>query len=190
MMNTSDVPLLGIHNYENIMAAAIVGQLFLLSPDRIRESIRSFKGLEHRLEEVTTIDGVEFYNDSKATNVDASIKSIQSFTQPVILIAGGRDKGGNLERLRAPVIQRVKKIILIGEAKEKLSEALTGTAPINEAPSLEEAVHISFAEAVPGDVVLLAPACTSFDMFKNFEERGKKYKDAVFQLKSKQENTS
>jgi len=190
VMNTSDVPLLGIHNYENIMAAAIAGQLFLLSPDRIRESIRSFKGLEHRLEEVTTIDGVKFYNDSKATNVDASIKSIQSFTKPVILIAGGRNKGGNLERLRAPVIQRVKKIILIGEAKEKLSEALTGTAPINEAPSLEEAVHISFAEAEPGDVVLLAPACTSFDMFKNFEERGKKYKEAVLQLKNKRENTS
>ncbi len=190
VMNISDVPLFGIHNQENVMAAALVGYLFFLSPDRIRESIRSFEGLEHRLEKVTTIDGVEFFNDSKATNVDASTKSLQSFTRPIILIAGGRDKGGDFEKLKESVAQRVKKIILIGETREKLSEALTGTAPINKALSLEEAVNMGFAEAEPGDVVLLAPACTSFDMFQNFEERGKIYKNAVLKLKKKQENRS
>jgi len=190
IMKTTEIPLLGIHNQENVMAATLIGHLFRLSPERIRESIRSFRGLEHRLEEVTTIDGVNFYNDSKATNVEASLKSVQSFPQPIVLIAGGRDKGGDFTKLKEPVKEKVKKLILIGEAKEKLALALEGTTAINEASSMEEAVVMGFSEAKPGDVVLLAPACTSFDMFQNFEERGKLFKDAVLQLKKKREKRS
>jgi UDP-N-acetylmuramoylalanine--D-glutamate ligase len=185
VMKTTEVPLFGIHNQENVMAAVLVGHLFLLPPEQIRESIQKFEGLEHRLEKVTTIDGVDFYNDSKATNVEASLKSILSFTRPIILIAGGRDKGGDFARLKESVEQRVKKLILIGEAADKLAAALEGAAPINEASTLEEAVNKSFSHATPGDVVLLAPACTSFDMFQNFEERGKDFKDMIFQLKKK-----
>lgn len=190
IMKTAEVPLFGIHNQENVMAAVLIGHLFLLSPERIRESIQSFEGLEHRLEKVTTIDGVDFFNDSKATNVEASLKSIQSFTRPIILIAGGRDKEGDFTKLKGPVEKKVKKLILVGEAKEKLALALKGTAPINEASTLEEAVDKSFSDTVPGDVVLLAPACTSFDMFQNFEERGKSFKDIVFQLKKKRKKRS
>ena len=185
VMRTDEVPLFGIHNQENVMAAVLVGHLFFLPPEQIRESIQGFEGLEHRLEKVTTLEGVDFFNDSKATNVEASLKSLLSFSRPVIMIAGGRDKGGDFSRLKEPVQQRVKKLILIGEAADKLAAALKGTASINNASSLEEAVDMSFTEAAPGDVVLLAPACTSFDMFQNFEERGKVYKDSVFQLKKK-----
>ena len=184
-MKTTEVLLFGIHNQENVMAALLVGHLFLLPLEQIRESIQGFEGLEHRLEKVTTIDGVDFYNDSKATNVEASLKSLLSFSRPVILIAGGRDKGGDFARLKETVEQRVKKLILIGEAADKLAAALEGAAPISEASTLEEAVDKSFSQAAPGDVILLAPACTSFDMFQNFEERGRNYKDMVFQLKKK-----
>ena len=183
LMKISEIPLLGSHNRENVMASALVGYLFGLSLDRIRESIKNFKGLEHRLEKVTAIKGVDFYNDSKATNVDATLKSILSFAERIILILGGRDKGGDFKKLEGPVRQRAKKIILIGEAKEKIKETLKNTLPMNEVSSLAEAVRMSFIEARPGDVVLLAPACTSFDMFENFEERGEVFKKEVFHLK-------
>lgn len=187
LMKTSEIAIFGLHNQENVMAAALVGHLFSLPLTQIRESIQSFQGLEHRLEKVTTIKGVAFYNDSKATNVDAALKSIQSFDQEIILIAGGRDKGGDFEKLKMPVEERAKKIILLGEAKEKLKKALRNTVSMEEASSMEEAVSQGFLEASPGDVVLLAPACTSFDMFQNFEERGRIFKQAVFELKKRQE---
>lgn len=183
LMRTSDIPLLGSHNQENIMAAATVGYLFGLPLTRIRESIKKFKGLEHRLEKVTAINGIHFYNDSKATNVDATLKSIQSFQQKIILILGGRDKGGDFKKLQKSIQERAKKIILIGEASEKIKNALKNSLPMNEVSSLEEAVRTSFSEAKPGEVVLLAPACTSFDMFHNFEERGEIFKQEVFNLK-------
>jgi UDP-N-acetylmuramoylalanine--D-glutamate ligase len=186
-MKISEIPLFGVHNQENVMAAALVGRLFSLSPSTIRESIRRFKGLEHRLEKVTVIKRVDFYNDSKATNVDAALKSILSFEGNIILIAGGRDKGGDFEKLRKPAQDRVKRIILLGEAKQRLKEALRQAVPTDEASSLEEAVVKAFQQAKPGDVVLLAPACTSFDMFENFEERGRIFKQAVLRLKQGQE---
>ena len=183
LMKTSEIPLFGVHNQENVLAAALVGYLFSLSPSGIKESIRSFKGLDHRLEKVASIKGVDFYNDSKATNVDAALKSILSFDRNIILIAGGRDKGGDFEKLRKPIKERVKKILLIGEARQKLKRALSHTTPAEEVSSLEEAVNIGFSQARPGDVVLLAPACTSFDMFENFEQRGRIFKQAIFDLK-------
>lgn len=187
LMKISEIPLLGAHNQENVMASALIGYLFGLPIDRLRESIRSFKGLKHRLEKVTVLDGVYFYNDSKATNVDAALKSILSFSERIVLILGGRDKGGDFSKLKETVRQRAKKIILIGEAKEKIKEALKNTIPMNEASSLVEAVRMSFSEAQAGDVVLLAPGCTSFDMFDNFEERGDVFKKEVFHLKKEVE---
>lgn len=185
LMKTSEIPLFGIHNQENVMAAALIGHLFSLPLSKIKQSIQSFQGLEHRLERITTVEGVVFYNDSKATNVDAALKSIQSFHQEIILIAGGRDKGGDFAKLRRSVEQRVKKLILIGEAKDKIRKALANTVQMEEAFSLEEAVSKGFLQAKPGDVVLLAPACTSFDMFQNFEERGRVFKHAVLGIKKK-----
>jgi len=188
IMKVSDIPLLGEHNLENVMASAIVGHLFSVTVSSIRESIKSFKGLEHRLEKVSNIKGVEFYNDSKATNVEAAITSIGSFKQPIILILGGRDKGGDFKKLRKPVLEKVKKVLLIGEAKEKIKEALNNSIPMSYVTTLEEAVEEGFASANPGEIVLLAPACTSFDMFSNFEERGKIFKKEVFSLEGKINN--
>jgi len=136
---------------------------------------------------VTTINGVDFYNDSKATNVDATLKSTQSFQQKIILILGGRDKGGDFKKLQRSIQDRAKKIILIGEASEKIKNVLKDILPMNEVSSLEEAVRASFSEAKPGEVVLFAPACTSFDMFRNFEERGEIFKQEVFNLKKEME---
>jgi UDP-N-acetylmuramoylalanine--D-glutamate ligase len=188
IMKISDVPLLGAHNLDNVMASASVGHLFSVPVPLIRESIKNFHGLEHRLEKVSNIRGVEFYNDSKATNVEAAITSIVSFNQPIILVLGGRDKGSDFKKLRKPVLERVKKIFLIGEAKEKIKRALKNYIPMSYVTSLEEAVVEGFASANPGEIVLLAPACTSFDMFSNFEERGKIFKKEVYSLEEKINN--
>jgi UDP-N-acetylmuramoylalanine--D-glutamate ligase len=179
LIRTSLIPLIGIHNQENIMASALVGHILGIPPSRIKEPIKSFKGLEHRLEKVTSMGGVDFYDDSKATNVDATSKSIQSFDRNIILILGGRDKGGDFKKLRKPIKEKVKRIILLGEAKEKIKTALKGIAPMETVSSLEEAVRLSYSRAKPREVVLLAPACTSFDMFQNFEERGEVFKREV-----------
>jgi UDP-N-acetylmuramoylalanine--D-glutamate ligase len=182
LIEISEIPLFGVHNQENVMASALVGHVFGIPLTRMRESIKNFKGLEHRLEKILTLEGIDFYNDSKATNVDAALKSIQSFDRKIILVMGGRDKGGDFKRLEKVIKEKVKKIILIGEAKEKIKEALNSMAEFFDSSSLEEAVDIGFSEAKPGEVVLLAPACTSFDMFENFEERGKAFKKEVFNL--------
>jgi len=184
VIRASEIPLFGIHNQENIMASALVGHIFGIATSQIRESIKTFKGLEHRLEKVLTLKGIDFYNDSKATNVDAALKSLQSFDSKVILVLGGRDKGGNFNKLRRVIKEKVKKIILIGEAKEKIRKALNSVVDFSDSYSLKEAVYIGFSEAKPGEVVLLAPACTSFDMFKDFEERGKIFKREVHNLKN------
>jgi len=188
LMPTGETPLLGAHNRENIMASALVGFVFRISCSDLKESIKGFEGLEHRLEKVLTLGEVEFYNDSKATNVDASLKSIQSFTSPVILILGGRDKGGNFSLLREPVKEQVRTIILIGEAKATIEESLSATVPMMRASDLAEAVRLAYSVALPGDVVLLAPGCTSFDMFRNFEERGRAFKTEVYALKKLVDN--
>jgi UDP-N-acetylmuramoylalanine--D-glutamate ligase len=182
LMRASKIPLFGIHNLENVMASALVGYILDIPVSRIRESVSSFQGLEHRLEKVITLRGIDFYNDSKATNVDASLKSIQSFKQKIILILGGRDKGGDFQKLKEPVAEKVKKVILIGEASERIREALEGSAPMEAVSSYKEAVRAGYSEADAGEVVLLAPACKSFDMFQNFEERGKTFKEEVFSL--------
>ena len=188
IMNVSDIPLPGAHNLDNVMASALVGHLFSVPVPLIRESIKNFQGLEHRLEKVSNIRGVEFYNDSKATNVEAAITSIVSFNQPIILVLGGRDKGSDFKKLRKPILERVKKVFLIGEAKEKIKRALKNAIPMIDVFSLKEAVVEGFASANSGEIVLLAPACTSFDMFSNFEERGKIFKEEVYSLEKKINN--
>jgi len=182
-LDTKNILLRGPHNQENIMASVLTASLLRISEKIVKKIIYNFKGLEHRLEKVTTINGIEFYNDSKATNVDATLKSLQSFDENIILILGGRDKHGDFTKLREEVNKRVKKLIIIGEAKEKIRAALEGSVPMQYAKSLGEAVRIGFNWAEKGDVVLLAPACASFDMFDNFEHRGRVFKEEIFKLK-------
>jgi UDP-N-acetylmuramoylalanine--D-glutamate ligase len=182
LIKTSDIPLFGIHNLENVMAAALAGHILGVPLPGIRESVESFQGLEHRLEKITTIQGIDFYNDSKATNVDAALKSIQSFERKIVLILGGRDKGGDFKKLKGQVAEKVKHVLLIGEAQEKIKKALEGSVPMKSVSSLKEAVRAGYTQAEAGEVVLLAPACTSFDMFQNFEERGRIFKQEVLSL--------
>jgi len=138
-----------------------------------------FEGLEHRLEFVQEIEGVRYYNDSKGTNVGSVVKSLQSFSEPVVLIAGGKDKQGDLSPLKDLVRNRVKRLILIGEAKERMARELGTLTDTVMAPSLEEAVLMAHRTAKKGDVVLLSPACSSYDMFRDYKERGKVFKEAV-----------
>jgi UDP-N-acetylmuramoylalanine--D-glutamate ligase len=164
------------------MAAATIGLLCGCPPDVTRDVLRTFPGLEHALEFVRERGGVRFVNDSKGTNVDATIKALASFDGPIVLIAGGRDKGGDFARLREPVLRRAKRVILIGEAAGRIRAALGGFDRISEAGSLREAVESAAREASPGDVVLLSPACASFDMFADYRDRGTQFKELVHQL--------
>jgi len=179
VINTSEIKLRGVHNQENVMAAALTAYLAGARLPTIRKTVRSFRGLEHRLEEVGTVNGVLFVNDSKATTVEATIKAIESFDQPIILILGGRDKGGDFSPLRRALRKKVEKVLLIGEAREKIKKAIEGVCPIEEASSFRQLVEKGYQAARGGEVVLLAPACTSWDMFKNFEERGRLFKKEV-----------
>ena len=182
LIGTSRIPLPGAHNQENVMAAALVGHLFGVPAAAIRRSVLSFKALEHRLEDVLTYRGVRFVNDSKATTVDATLKALASFDRKIVLILGGRDKGADFTLLRRAVRSRVRSGVLIGEAAGKIEAALRGTVPLASAATYREAVRLSFERARSGDVVLLAPACTSWDMFKNFEQRGRTFKSEVRRL--------
>jgi len=178
----SQSPLKGIHNVENMMAAIIAARLFGSSKEAIQRVINRFRGLEHRLEFVREIEGVFYYNDSKGTNVGSVIKSLQSFQEPVILIAGGKDKMTDLHSLKEWVKSRVRRMILIGEAKERMARELGSLTDTVMAGTLEEAVLLAYRMAKRGEVVLLSPACSSFDMFRDYKERGKVFKEAVFKI--------
>ncbi|MCM8781844.1 MAG: UDP-N-acetylmuramoyl-L-alanine--D-glutamate ligase [Candidatus Omnitrophica bacterium] len=178
-----ELPLRGEHNLQNYMAAILVGLIFKVEPEVMRKVLKNFKGLGHRCEFITEIEGVRFVNDSKATTVDATMHAIRSLDGAIVLIAGGRDKGSDFTVLRGLIEERVKAIILIGEAKAKIKTQLLGTAPLYEARDLKEAVQIGFNVASKSDFVLLSPMCASFDMFKNFEERGNVFKKAIKLLK-------
>jgi len=187
ILPVKDIRLPGVHNQENVMAAALAARLLGVEPARIRDSVRAFEGLEHRLERVLTVSGVRFINDSKATTVDATLKAVASFDAPIVLILGGKDKGSDFTQLRRLVKARVKKVVLVGSAKEKIRKALAGVVPMEDAASFAEVVPRAFAAASRGDIVLLAPACTSWDMFRNFEERGRAFKRAVRALAKRTE---
>jgi UDP-N-acetylmuramoylalanine--D-glutamate ligase len=179
------VPLKGIHNVENMMAALTASRIFGCSKKAVEAVLGRFQGLEHRLEFVAEIEGTRFYNDSKGTNVGSVVKSLQSFSEPIILIAGGKDKKGDLSPLRELIRSRVKRLILIGEAKERMGRELGGLTDTALAENLERAVLLAYRSAKRGDVVLLSPACSSFDMFKDYKERGRVFKEAVARISTK-----
>ncbi len=179
IMLVSEIPLKGAHNVENVLAAVCVGALMRCEPERIRKTIRDFRAVEHRLEYVATIRGVEYYNDSKATNVDATIKALESFPANVHLILGGKDKGSDYTVLNDLLRQRVKRVYTIGAAAGKIESQIKGTVEIVHAETLEAAVKRAAVAARPGDIVLLAPACASFDQFQNYEHRGRVFKEVV-----------
>ncbi len=182
ILDVGDIGLRGEHNLENVLAACAIALLAGAESSSMRDTVRKFKGVDHRLQLIASIKGVQYFNDSKATNVDATIKSLQAFPGNVHLIAGGRDKGGDFTVLRKLVEERVKHLVLIGEAAGKLRDALQDLVKTSEAASLQGAVLLCSRRARPGDVVLLAPACASFDMFRNYEHRGEVFKQAVLEL--------
>ena len=175
----------GAHNLENFMAAIATCKICGCRRQALQKLIDEFEGLEHRLEWVRDIDGVKFFNDSKGTNVGSVVKSLLSFAEPILLIAGGRDKEGDYGPLKGLMAGRVKGMALIGEAKERMFGALGNLTETVKLGSLEEAVEWTWSKSRPGDVVLLSPACSSFDMFENYQERGKKFKEIVRGLKGK-----
>jgi UDP-N-acetylmuramoylalanine--D-glutamate ligase len=178
IMLVSEIPLKGAHNLENVLAAACAGALMGCAPEKIRQAVRDFKAVEHRLEFVATIRGVDYYNDSKATNVDATIKALESFPADIHLILGGKDKGSDYSVLNDLLRQRVKRVYTIGAAAAKIESQIKGVELLH-AETLENAVRKANAVAEAGDVVLLAPACASFDQFKNYEQRGRVFKEIV-----------
>ncbi|HBR21536.1 MAG TPA: UDP-N-acetylmuramoyl-L-alanine--D-glutamate ligase [Nitrospiraceae bacterium] len=179
LLRADEINIKGVHNLENAMAASAMALLAGCQADAVVSALKDFEGLEHRLELVRKFEGVDYINDSKGTNVDAVVKSLESFSMPVILIAGGRDKDGDFSLLSSPVKSRVKKLVLIGEAREKIKEFLGGLTETIFADNLEEAVMISRKSASKGDVVLLSPACASFDMFRDYKDRGEQFKKIV-----------
>jgi UDP-N-acetylmuramoylalanine--D-glutamate ligase len=189
IMLISEIPLKGAHNVENVLAAVCVGGLLGCEPDRIRKAVHDFKAVEHRLEYVATVRGVDYYNDSKATNVDATIKALESFPANIHLILGGKDKGSDYTVLDDLLRQRVKRVYTIGAAAAKIESQIAGAAEIDHAETLETAIRHAAAAAKPGDIVLLAPACASFDQFRNYEHRGKVFKEVVRGLSTPVENS-
>ena len=182
IMPLNDIPLKGAHNLENVLAAISVGMLTGCQPEQIRSAIQNFKAVEHRLEFVAKVAGVDYYNDSKATNVDATIKALESFPANIHLILGGKDKGSDYALLNDLLRERVKRVYTIGAAAGKIESHIHGAAEIDHAETLETAVQRASASAVAGDIVLLAPACSSFDQFQNYEHRGSVFKEAVRSL--------
>ena len=178
----SEIRIIGNHNVGNVMAAATYAVLCGCPLDAIRRVLATFPGLEHALEIVRERRGVRFVNDSKGTNVDATLKALESIDQPIWLIAGGRDKGGDFSRLAQAVSRRVTRVILIGEAAPLLRQAWEGAAAMTEAATLRDAVDLAAQGASSGDVVLLSPACASFDMFADYQDRGRQFKALVHAL--------
>lgn len=178
IMLVSEIPLKGAHNLENVLAAVCAGALMGCAPEKIRQAVRGFTAVEHRLEYVAMIRGVDYYNDSKATNVDATIKALESFPANIHLILGGKDKGSDYSLLNDLLRQRVKRVYTIGAAAAKIESQIKGVEVVH-ADTLENALRKANAVAEPGDVVLLAPACASFDQFKNYEQRGQMFKEIV-----------
>lgn len=179
-----EMKLVGIHNIENVMAAAAIALIMKVPAEIIRETIRNFNAVEHRIEYVTEKQGVIYYNDSKGTNTDASIKAIEAMTKPTILIAGGYDKGSEYDEWLEAFGGKIKHLVLLGATKEKIAKTaeIHGYKDYTCVDSLEEAVAVSAKQAREGDAVLLSPACASWDMFKSYEERGRLFKEYVNNL--------
>lgn len=187
VMAVAEIPLPGRHNLENALVGALACHLLGLSPAAIRAGIRSFRALPHRLQPVAEVKGRWYYNDSKATNVDSTLLAIQSFPQKLVLILGGKDKGSDYAPLVEPIRQRVRQVLLIGAASDKIDRALPPDIPRRRVRDMDDAVRTGLAVSEPGDVVVLSPACASFDMFHNFEHRGDVFCELVRKLKQEVE---
>jgi len=184
VMPVSEIGLKGAHNVENVLAAVCAGMLAGVDAPSIRHAVASFKAVEHRLEYVATIRGVAYYNDSKATNVDATIKALEAFPGNIHLILGGKDKGSDYSVLNPLLAERVKRVYTIGAAAQKIESQIKGTHVVSAA-TIDHAVREASELAAPGDIVLLAPACASFDQFMSYEHRGRVFKDLVRQLEAR-----
>jgi UDP-N-acetylmuramoylalanine--D-glutamate ligase len=182
-MSIYDFALKGKHNQYNTMAASVAGATMDIRKNKIREAVQTFQNLEHRMESVATVRGVEFINDSKATNVNSTWYALESMTKPTVLILGGVDKGNDYSLIEELVKDKVKAIVCMGVDNKKIHEAFKNIEqPVVDAASAQEAVAEAFKLSAIGDVVLLSPACASFDLFKNYEDRGTQFKQAVKNL--------
>ena len=181
-MPVSEIPLKGAHNVENVLAAVCVARLAKIPVEKVRASVGSFRAVEHRLELVKVVNGVEFYNDSKATNVDAAMKAVASFPEGIHLILGGKDKDSDYAVMADMLKKRVKVVYTVGSAAEKIERQLHGVVKMVSAQTIETAVAEAAKSAAPGDVVLLSPACSSFDQFENYEHRGRVFRQSVMEL--------
>jgi len=188
IIDINKIRIPGPHNLQNAAAASLAALLIGINPRDIASALERFPGVPHRLEDAGAVAGIRFINDSKATNVDSVCYALRSIKTPICLIAGGRDKGGSYKPILEHGKGRIKEIILIGEAREKIFEALGKTFPVQFAESMEDAVKKAFDAASPGDTVLLSPACSSYDMFTNFEQRGEVFKNLVASLKNGREH--
>jgi len=190
VLHLKDIPLAGGHNVENVLAAVAAARLAGAEPAAIAKGVCSFAGVEHRLEFVAEIGGVRYYNDSKATNVDATMKALDAFSGRILIVLGGKDKGSDYSVLQKSLREKAILALLIGAAAEKIENQIAGSVAIERAGTMERAVEIASHAARPSDVVLLAPACASFDQFQNYEHRGRVFKELVHQLERQAASTT
>jgi UDP-N-acetylmuramoylalanine--D-glutamate ligase len=190
ILKQAEIPLVGAHNLENVLAAACAARLAGAQPEDIAKAIRSFAGVEHRLEFVSEHNGVRYYNDSKATNVDATLKALDAFPGRILIILGGKDKGSDYTVLQKPLRDKAVLALLIGAAADKIERQIVGSVAIERAETIERAIEIASHAAQAGDVVLLAPACASFDQFQNYEHRGRVFKELVKQIERQEEGAA
>jgi len=185
VMKAAEIPLAGAHNLENVLAAVLMARLAGVDTATIAKAVKSFPGVEHRLEFVAEIGGVKYYNDSKATNVDATLKALDAFPGRILIVLGGKDKGSDYTVLQKPLREKAVLALLIGAAAQKIESQIAGSVAIEHAGTLERAVGAASLAARAGDVVVLAPACASFDQFRNYEERGRIFKELVHGLEKR-----
>jgi UDP-N-acetylmuramoylalanine--D-glutamate ligase len=188
LINTQQIRLRGNHNYQNAMAAILAAKIAGIQDANIVRILKEFAGVEHRLEHVAEIAGITFINDSKATTVESLAVALTSFETPIVLIAGGKDKGADYSNINHLIKENVRRVILIGSAKEKIANAWHDIVTVDFSETLAQAVEMAFRSAKSGDNILLSPACSSFDMFRDFEDRGRQFKDIVNSLKLSDED--
>jgi UDP-N-acetylmuramoylalanine--D-glutamate ligase len=182
LLKCSEIPLVGAHNLENVLASILCGMVMGVEIEDIVVAVKSFSGLPHRIEEVATVSGVRFINDSKATNVASVIAALSSFERPIILIAGGRDKGDDYSRLIPYLKEKCKNLILFGESADLIGSIVRGACEVSKVTDISQAVNLAYALAEADDVVLLSPACASFDQFTDYKERGERFAEEVKNL--------
>jgi UDP-N-acetylmuramoylalanine--D-glutamate ligase len=185
LMEAGEIPIRGRHNVENVLAASIAAARAGVGREQIAAAVRTFRAVEHRLEFVRKVGGIDFYNDSKATSVDATLKAIDAFEGGLWVILGGKDKGLDYSLLRAPLAAKAHAAVLIGAAAGKIADQLQGAVALVDAQTMDAAITHSYRNGQPGDTVLLAPACASFDQFRSYEHRGEVFKQIVSQLQPK-----